>query len=87
MKNHVLPNCKCPNCNKLIDSATNMDGTEISPQVDDISVCFYCGEILKYDKDLAVEEVSREFLDALKLNERENYDNLIEIVIKIKSKR
>ncbi len=87
MKNHLLPNCKCPNCDKLIDSATNMDGTDISPQEDDISICFYCGAVLRYDKDLAVEEVSTSFIDDLKLNDRENYDNLIDILIKIKSKR
>ncbi len=85
MPSHKLLECRCPNCDKLIDSATNADNSTSKPIEGDITICFYCGGILMYDKDFNVEEVTTSFMENLKRDERETYDFLINLVIKIKS--
>lgn len=39
----------CPQCSKALDAATSATGDSLAvPKKDDLSVCFYCGTILKF---------------------------------------
>lgn len=40
----------CPYCEHKLNAMTGMDHTE-DPRGGDVGVCFYCGEILRYQND------------------------------------
>ncbi len=41
----------CPTCGKLLDACTSAEG-DSSPSPGDLSVCWYCGEILVFGKGM-----------------------------------
>jgi hypothetical protein len=43
----------CPGCNALIDHATSFDNN--TPNPGDITICFYCAEILYFSEDMSVD--------------------------------
>ena len=47
-----LPGNHCPKCQRLIDGGTGISYQEASksPKPGDISVCLYCGALLRYDE-------------------------------------
>lgn len=46
-------NAKCPTCGKALDAQTRADGAQAAPSPGDVSICFYCGELLEFgDRDL-----------------------------------
>jgi len=47
----------CPYCGKPSNMSTSVNG-DASPSPGDISVCFYCGEIGKYNSNLNTEKIS-----------------------------
>lgn len=56
----------CPCCKKLLDCATDINGTA-KPNPGDISVCIGCGVILVYSEDMALKEAQA--MDIFKLPE------------------
>jgi glutaredoxin len=40
---------QCPYCANILDAASNDE--DITPQVGDISMCFYCGELSLFGED------------------------------------
>ena len=48
------PASKCPACGHPLTRATGIDGGEQAPDPGDYSVCLYCGQLLRFDEDLAV---------------------------------
>ena len=46
-----MQNAVCPKCGKVIDQAADVDNENCAPKEGDISLCFYCGEILKFAKN------------------------------------
>lgn len=54
----------CPNCGKVMDAATAVDGSGAVPQEGDVSVCLYCGEALQFGPDLDLERLDWSRLDA-----------------------
>ena len=40
----------CPNCKEKLDAATAVSH-ESRPKEGDLSVCFYCGQLLKFSSD------------------------------------
>lgn len=42
----------CPNCKKDLDSISHEQ--DRLPKPDDLSVCIYCGELLKFDENLCL---------------------------------
>lgn len=61
-----LKNAKpiCPSCDKLLDGFTGIDNNA-TPEPDDITICCYCGSILKFTEKLTVVEMSPLELDNL----------------------
>ena len=56
----------CPNCHYQMDAVSAIDNTEdINPQEHDITLCYNCGQILEFQKDLSVLPVSKTTLDNL----------------------
>ena len=54
----------CPCCSKKQDSHSGI-GTEKAPKPDDISICFYCGTVCIFDKDLHLVKMPAEQLQEL----------------------
>ena len=52
-----LPPCLCPNCGKLLDAATDVDG-DSSPSEGDYSFCLDCAVPLMFNKDLTVRSLT-----------------------------
>ena len=62
MKEKIKPSI-CPTCGKILDAVSAEDGTG-SPEPGDITVCFYCGEILNFSDDMILEKISQELIDS-----------------------
>lgn len=59
-----LPADGCPNCGHSLDAATSLKGNH-RPQPGDVSVCAYCGTILKFDDELRMQVIDPEHLARL----------------------
>lgn len=75
----------CPSCGIPLTGAIGVDG-ENEPSEGDISVCFYCGEILTFKSDLSTNKISLDKLNEIRLNDIETYKMLMALSKKIKSK-
>lgn len=42
----------CPTCDANLNGATHSDDEAISPRPGDYSMCWYCGEYLRFDDDM-----------------------------------
>lgn len=47
-----LPEAFCPACGQKVNAATAANGEDIAPRAGDLTVCFHCGCITSYDKDM-----------------------------------
>jgi hypothetical protein len=56
----------CPSCNKFLDGATPVGHDERSPSEGDFTICFSCGVILRYGKDLKGEVPTEEQIELAK---------------------
>ena len=75
----------CPKCEAKVDAHTGADGT--TPRVGDFAICFYCGEINRYDANLHLVAASD---DDFKTLDRQTYHDILSVkdhVLKIISKR
>lgn len=50
----IVKATKCPTCKGKIDAATGVAEPNHSPREGDFSLCFECGEILVFTKDLSL---------------------------------
>lgn len=55
----------CPFCKKKLDAATDFDADCLTPKPGDLSVCIYCGNILKFCEDLSLQVAFKEDLQGL----------------------
>ena len=46
---------RCPGCSKKLDAVTEIPKGNYKPRPGDISICFYCGQILVFDFDLKLQ--------------------------------
>lgn len=76
----------CPNCKRKLDAVTGVDHEE-QPQPNDVSVCFYCGAINQFNDELELVPLPEEVLEYIKENETQNYDIIMEVVSRIKSRK
>jgi hypothetical protein len=60
-----VPESRCPSCGKLLDAATSITDPGASPSPDDMTICVGCGAILKFDKDLHLQELLQKDYDAI----------------------
>ena len=69
---------RCPSCDTPITSATGVEGDE-KPNEGDISICFSCGEILTFNKDLTHDKITEEKLVEIKDSEPEQHKMIMEL--------
>lgn len=65
--------CKC--CNKKNDASIAVED-DVKPEEGDISVCYYCGAVSKYNKDLTLTLLSEKDLKNLKEEDPEAWITL-----------
>ena len=53
----------CPKCNKFLDAVTAEDGVK-SPIPGDLSICFYCGELLIFNNNIELEKIPQDLFDS-----------------------
>jgi len=76
MKTSRMPTSICPICKSSLEAATSLKN-EI-PDPGDISVCLYCGNILKFNDDLELVSLSNDEMQALK-NSKPDWDEIVKI--------
>jgi hypothetical protein len=70
-----VPRGKCPTCGYSLEAVTMIGGDQKSPRVGDFSVCFGCGEILVFKKNLSLRLAELNDLAALPKVESELLTN------------
>lgn len=45
----------CPNCKSVLNACTGVN-SEQNPSPGDITICFYCGSVLKFSDDMTLVE-------------------------------
>lgn len=56
----------CPNCHYQMDTVSAIDNIDdIEPQEHDLTLCYKCGQILEFQKDLSVKAVDNSILTEL----------------------
>lgn len=61
---HLTPQ-KCPQCSAELNAATVIEDPDLSASPGDFTVCFYCGEILRFDAQLHHQKVTKQELKNL----------------------
>ena len=56
----IVKEDKCPSCLHRLNAATDPLTKIQVPHPGDFSVCFYCGQILRFDNELNVQRASEE---------------------------
>lgn len=51
---------KCPHCGNKNNAAINSDLEDIKPEENDISICYYCSKVSKYNIDLTLRVLTKE---------------------------
>lgn len=42
----------CPVCTERVDAVTGIDNPDVQPRPGDVSICFYCATVLRFDTEL-----------------------------------
>ena len=58
MKITRLKGSECPTCGEFQDAAAEANGGDKVPKPGDVGVCFNCGAINQYDKNLKLQSMS-----------------------------
>ncbi len=75
MDSYRLKKSECPTCKHVLDAATGESGEK--PRNGDFSICFYCGEILRFQgEDGDVKKADPEDLLELRRESEETYDQV-----------
>jgi hypothetical protein len=75
---------ECPGCGIDNDATTHIQGEDVQPQEGDLSVCFSCGVITQFNKDMISEPVTTEFLQELKESDFDVYQQVTEASYRVK---
>lgn len=57
-QNHRLIESRCPQCNYKLDAASVAEGEDRLPCEGDVSVCLNCGQVMKYQADLTLRQIT-----------------------------
>lgn len=71
----------CPNCHYKMDAVSSMDNSETGPQEHDLSLCYKCGQILEFQKDLSVKAVDNSILTELDEETRTTFLNVQQYIL------
>lgn len=77
---------QCKKCFYAWDSHSNTDDNKNPPQENDLTICFYCGTISKFDKDLNLIELTESELLELKQEYPKEWEALKAYATDIKQK-
>lgn len=76
----------CPVCEKKIDAVTRPDENGAVPSPGDISICFYCATVSRFDDNLKLEQLTNEQFaelpEEVRVSVRKMRDNLLDFNIK-----
>jgi hypothetical protein len=75
----------CPECKSEVNGATGVDHDD-APKPNDISICFECAAINKFDEELNLKPLSSLELNQIKEDDPASYDIIMEVVNRIKSR-
>lgn len=78
---------KCPHCHELLDDYTAIESNIDVPKEGDFSVCFECGEILRFGPELKLYSASQQDIDELMLKQPETYNMLVTAQKEIRKRR
>ena len=74
----IASNAICPNCQHLLDAATNTENkANHIPQDGDISICLYCATLLRFNADFSLSRLDPGFVEELKREDYETYQKLL----------
>jgi len=76
MKTTHLEGNHCPNCLTFLNAASPLE-RDVAPKENDLSVCFRCGQLLKFNKDLKLVKLTDEELKHIKKEDFMAYETLI----------
>ena len=65
LHDHQIAPSTCPYCEKLLDGASGIDHKRV-PKPDDLTVCIYCAQILRFDAHMMLRKVTPHELNALR---------------------
>jgi hypothetical protein len=65
MKGPPLPGVRCPQCGELADAYTSMCNPDHTPDEGDVSMCWSCGQILRFNGDLSLRKITEDELRAI----------------------
>lgn len=66
----------CPGCKNKIDGCTPVDGENVMPKKDDITVCIYCSMILSFNADLTLKVITDEQIGELPHDVRQDLQKI-----------
>jgi hypothetical protein len=70
------PESKCQSCGKTLNSYAH--AKPVTPSPGDISVCGYCGSVLKYGSDLKLTKADSLDLDGIEKTDPDLYNEIME---------
>ena len=80
---HHVPEGRCPACNDTFTCHGGVN-TEEAPEAGDVSICAYCGAILRFGVDLTVDLCPVSELEEMKAEQPDNYETLINLQHKVR---
>jgi hypothetical protein len=66
----------CPWCNHRINMAGGL--SSVTPKKGDISICYYCGGVMKWGSNLQLERAEESDLKKLSAEDLEHLDKVVE---------
>lgn len=63
----ISPENICPSCYRQLDAAADPEDSYV-PKANDLTVCIYCQEILKFTDNMAIVKITEEDLKKLPIN-------------------
>lgn len=55
----------CPECGNILNAATAITNINVKPKCNDISICYKCGTILKFNKQLHLIKATEKDLEQI----------------------
>lgn len=78
--NQRIKKSTCRECGTQLDGASEVTGLERKPKSGDVSVCFMCGCLSMFDKDMDLVEIPEDIVEMIR-DEPETWEE-IQIAIK-----
>lgn len=67
----------CPNCEKVLDEASDPTGLRPKPEPGDITICIYCAQVCEFDSELNLIKLRPEVEKSLNPEEKLAMDTYV----------